>query len=168
MHARCPHCQNAIELINEAELSDIDCPSCGSSFNLLGDSETQSLPRSSKKVVGHFELTDRYQSPASRMPLRWQVDCQQKKFDCNGIPAADKLGGMTTDNCGSTESTCLGRNDNREYSSLFALLSHAGNGRYFVLPPSRLTRQLTCSPTANGQVAKPENPRHRVKCCPTL
>ena len=37
MHIRCPHCQNAIEVVEDAELQDLICPSCGSSFNLLPD-----------------------------------------------------------------------------------------------------------------------------------
>ena len=34
LHVRCPHCHNPIELLDQALLSDISCPSCGSSFSL--------------------------------------------------------------------------------------------------------------------------------------
>ena len=40
LHIRCPHCQNAIELVDDAPLSDVACPSCGSSFSLVGDATT--------------------------------------------------------------------------------------------------------------------------------
>ena len=35
LNVRCPHCHNAIELLNEARVTSIGCPSCGSSFSLL-------------------------------------------------------------------------------------------------------------------------------------
>ena len=40
MHVRCPHCQNAIDVVDDASLQEIDCPSCGSSFSLLGEGDT--------------------------------------------------------------------------------------------------------------------------------
>ena len=35
MHVRCPHCRNPIELVDDASLSDVVCPTCGSSFSLV-------------------------------------------------------------------------------------------------------------------------------------
>ena len=40
MQIRCPHCQNPIEVVQDDSLMDVDCPSCGSSFNLASDTET--------------------------------------------------------------------------------------------------------------------------------
>jgi Zn finger protein HypA/HybF involved in hydrogenase expression len=40
MHVRCPHCHHPVELVESAGLEHIDCPSCGSQFNLLGDRTT--------------------------------------------------------------------------------------------------------------------------------
>lgn len=56
MHVRCPHCHNAIEVVEEASLKEIDCPSCGSSFSLLGERETETRQRSGTQTIGHFEL----------------------------------------------------------------------------------------------------------------
>ena len=57
LHVRCPHCHNPIELLDQAPLSDISCPSCGSSFSLIGDNTLSHDP--STKSFGHFELLDR-------------------------------------------------------------------------------------------------------------
>ena len=37
MHARCPHCHQPVELVDNAGLEQIDCPSCGSAFDLKGN-----------------------------------------------------------------------------------------------------------------------------------
>ena len=37
LHVRCPHCYNPIELVKDASLVDIDCPSCGSAFSITSD-----------------------------------------------------------------------------------------------------------------------------------
>ena len=37
LHIRCPHCRNPIELVDDTPMEEINCPSCGSSFNLAGD-----------------------------------------------------------------------------------------------------------------------------------
>ena len=56
LHVRCPHCHNPIELLDQAPLSDISCPSCGSSFSLIADNTLSHDP--STKSFGHFELLD--------------------------------------------------------------------------------------------------------------
>jgi hypothetical protein len=53
MHARYPHCHNPIELVAVASLEDIVCPSCGSSFNLVGTETTESY-RPGTQMLGHF------------------------------------------------------------------------------------------------------------------
>ena len=43
MHIRCPHCHNAIEIVEDSSFRDVECPSCGSHFNLVGgDAPTES------------------------------------------------------------------------------------------------------------------------------
>ncbi len=56
LHVRCPHCHNPIELLDQAPLSDISCPSCGSRFSLIADQTTSHDP--STKSFGQFELLD--------------------------------------------------------------------------------------------------------------
>ena len=58
MHIRCPHCRNPIEVIEDDQLRDIICPSCGSSFNLLPD-ETVSHRSVAHRTLGRFELIER-------------------------------------------------------------------------------------------------------------
>lgn len=57
LHVRCPHCHNPIELLDQAPLSDISCPSCGSSFSLVGENTLSHDPTT--KSFGHFDLLDR-------------------------------------------------------------------------------------------------------------
>ena len=57
IHVRCPHCHNAIELVVDAPLVDIDCPSCGSHFSLVGGEETRTA--ASVTRVAQFELVER-------------------------------------------------------------------------------------------------------------
>ena len=58
LHVRCPHCQNPIELLDEAALENISCPCCGSSFSLVGD-QTQSRLPTGGRSLGHFQLLER-------------------------------------------------------------------------------------------------------------
>ncbi|MDA1055441.1 MAG: serine/threonine-protein kinase [Planctomycetota bacterium] len=58
LHVRCPHCHNPIELLDQAPLSDISCPSCGSSFSLVGTTD-ETQDRGIGRTLGHFELLDR-------------------------------------------------------------------------------------------------------------
>jgi len=58
MQVRCPHCQTPIDLSSDGQLSDIACPSCGSSFSLLGTAETARYEVGTK-AIGHFELVER-------------------------------------------------------------------------------------------------------------
>ena len=57
LHVRCPHCHNPIELLDDAPLADISCPSCGSSFSLVGE-ETNTHYAGGAKTIGHFELLE--------------------------------------------------------------------------------------------------------------
>ena len=58
MQIRCPHCQNPIEVVQDDESFDYDCPSCGSSFNLAADIETANQA-GDEATIAHFRLTER-------------------------------------------------------------------------------------------------------------
>ncbi len=58
LKVRCPHCHNPIELVADAELSDISCPSCGSNFNLAAETATVKYRGGPGTLVGHFELLE--------------------------------------------------------------------------------------------------------------
>jgi serine/threonine protein kinase len=58
MHIHCPHCRSPVEVVEDQELRDVVCPSCGSSFNLLPE-ETVTRNEKEQKTLGHFQLLDR-------------------------------------------------------------------------------------------------------------
>ena len=58
MQVRCPQCHTPVDLASDGELSDIVCPSCGSSFSLLGSEETAPFDHDQVKTIGHFELLE--------------------------------------------------------------------------------------------------------------
>ena len=57
MQVRCPQCHTPVEMGSDGNLSDIACPSCGSSFSLLGTEETVPYERGTK-TIGHFDLIE--------------------------------------------------------------------------------------------------------------
>jgi serine/threonine protein kinase len=56
MQVRCPHCQNPLEVLDDSSLTDIQCPSCESRFNLLADEATLTYREDENPMIGHFEL----------------------------------------------------------------------------------------------------------------
>jgi tetratricopeptide (TPR) repeat protein/ribosomal protein S27E len=58
MHVRCPHCRNPIDIVGDDSLSDVTCPACGSTFNLITGDQTVTL-RGKTQTIGHFELLDK-------------------------------------------------------------------------------------------------------------
>jgi tRNA A-37 threonylcarbamoyl transferase component Bud32 len=56
MRIRCPHCHNPIEIVEPSSLSDISCPSCGSSFSLVSGDTTTSHRADGVRRLAHFEL----------------------------------------------------------------------------------------------------------------
>jgi WD40 repeat protein/tRNA A-37 threonylcarbamoyl transferase component Bud32 len=58
MHVRCPHCHQPVELVENVTFEQIECPSCGSHFGLLGD-VTATHHASEAKTIGHFQLIER-------------------------------------------------------------------------------------------------------------
>ncbi len=62
LHIRCPHCGNAIELVEEHPQTELTCLSCGSKFNLAAEETVdygagEASPHR-PKTVGHFELIE--------------------------------------------------------------------------------------------------------------
>jgi serine/threonine protein kinase len=57
MQVRCPQCHTPVELPSDGQLSDIACPSCGSSLSLLGTAETAPY-ETGTKTIGHFDLVE--------------------------------------------------------------------------------------------------------------
>ncbi len=58
LHVRCPNCHSPMELLPDAELESIACPSCGSDFSLVGDGlATREATMVSQ--VAHFLLIER-------------------------------------------------------------------------------------------------------------
>ncbi|TWT86738.1 Serine/threonine-protein kinase PknB [Pseudobythopirellula maris] len=93
LHLRCPHCQNAIELAADAELTSVACPSCGSGFSLVGGPKGGTVEIA---TVAHFRLTERVgmgafgsvwkahdtkldRTVAVKIPRRGQFDEKQEK-----------------------------------------------------------------------------------------
>lgn len=58
MHIRCPHCQNAIEVVGLGDPTGVECPSCGSQIDIAG-LETQSFSADLPRLMGRFEMLQR-------------------------------------------------------------------------------------------------------------
>src|ERR1700730_7436241 len=58
MRIRCPHCHNPIEVLDDDPLSELDCPSCGSRFNLLSTEDTTTWNDGATRRIGQFELLE--------------------------------------------------------------------------------------------------------------
>lgn len=56
LHLRCPHCQNGVEVLADAQLEEIACASCGSTFGLVG-AEGESLATPSR--IDRFVLLEK-------------------------------------------------------------------------------------------------------------
>ena len=59
LRIRCPHCSNPIELVDNCDLSEVTCPTCGSSFSLIGSAQTASYHSSTERTVGRFTLVEK-------------------------------------------------------------------------------------------------------------
>lgn len=57
VHIRCPHCQCAVELLDETKLDEVTCDACGSSFSLVGAEDSPEL--AGRRTVGRFKLIER-------------------------------------------------------------------------------------------------------------
>ena len=71
MRVRCPHCRNPIEIVEDQSLAEIDCPTCGSSFNLIAGDETATYTVGQTRTIAHFELIQ--QIGAGRFGSVWKA-----------------------------------------------------------------------------------------------
>jgi hypothetical protein len=58
MHIRCPHCHHAIEILVDSSFRDVECPSCGSHFNLVGSDAPTEGAAEKPRILAHFELIE--------------------------------------------------------------------------------------------------------------
>ena len=58
LHVRCPHCSNGMEIVADADLDDVTCHTCGSTFNLV-DREGPTEKASTLRRLGRFDLISR-------------------------------------------------------------------------------------------------------------
>jgi len=94
LHVRCPHCQNAIEIVDGAELSDIICPSCGSSFSLVGEQTT--TYEAQGQTIAHFELIE--QLGMGAFGSVWKAkDTKLDRIVAVKIPRKDQLNAEETE-----------------------------------------------------------------------
>ena len=57
LNISCPHCHNAIEILNENSLEELRCEQCGSHLNVLTDRDSR-VERLLPKRLEHFELLE--------------------------------------------------------------------------------------------------------------
>ncbi|MEO0529390.1 MAG: sulfatase-like hydrolase/transferase [Planctomycetota bacterium] len=97
LHVRCPHCSNPIELVVDAELESVHCPSCGSDFGLVDEDKTTATRlKAGVTEIAHFKLVERVgmgafgavwkahdtkldRTVALKIPRRGQLDASQQK-----------------------------------------------------------------------------------------
>jgi hypothetical protein len=88
MQVRCPNCHTPIELSGDSGLSDIACPSCGSSFSLLIGEDT--VPYEPRTIGLHSVL--RFWDPRSGTrvgpELRNIGPCNVVRFSIDGTLCA--------------------------------------------------------------------------------
>ena len=88
-HIRCPHCRNAIEVIADDPLTDVECPSCGSHFSLI-DSQTTAAYSNKPRQIGHFQLLE--QVGVGRFGSVWKaLDTQLDRIVAVKIPRQSHL-----------------------------------------------------------------------------
>ena len=62
LKVRCPHCHNPVDLTDDRPIAEIVCPTCGSSFGVIGDEALayQSYGGTSRRrdQFGHFKLLE--------------------------------------------------------------------------------------------------------------
>jgi serine/threonine protein kinase len=88
MHVRCPQCCNPIALSGNEELSNLECPSCGSHFQLVSD-ETTTLEQTYRPLA-HFELL--HQVGVGRFGSVWKArDTELDRFVAIKIPRQENL-----------------------------------------------------------------------------
>ena len=90
MHVRCPHCYNPIQIVADQTLTDIECPSCGSHFQLLSEGSTKTYRYEPATQIGQFELVEVV--GAGRYGAVWKArDIQLDRTVAIKIPRAETL-----------------------------------------------------------------------------
>ena len=90
MHICCPHCRSPIEIAEDTSFTDIDCPSCGSHFNLVGTDAATATRMTKSRKLGHFELVE--QLGVGQFGAVWKAkDTQLDRFVAVKIPRRDQL-----------------------------------------------------------------------------
>ncbi|MCO6455747.1 MAG: protein kinase [Pirellulaceae bacterium] len=92
MRIRCPDCRNALEVLADSSFKDVECPSCGSKFNLVGSvAATQSYTRRTR-TIGSFELIE--QLGVGTFGSVWKAkDTQLDRFVAIKTPRKEQLNG---------------------------------------------------------------------------
>ena len=104
MEVRCPQCHNQLDLAEDRPLSHIVCPSCGTTFGLLGEETLSYHPAEVNgsavspvvKTIGHFELLDRVGSGSFGSVWRAR-DIELDRTVAVKIPRRGELGATETD-----------------------------------------------------------------------
>jgi serine/threonine protein kinase/formylglycine-generating enzyme required for sulfatase activity len=95
LNVRCPHCRNAIELIDNAQLTDLSCPSCGSSFSLVAEGNALHFPNGIKRI-GQFQLIERV--GVGQFGSVWRArDLTLERTVAIKIPRSNSLGETETE-----------------------------------------------------------------------
>lgn len=92
MHCRCPHCHNPIEIVADDPFTDIECPSCGSHFELVAAQTTASYHGQPRRIA-QSELLD--QVGAGKFGSVWKArDTELDRIVAVKIPRAGQLDGV--------------------------------------------------------------------------
>jgi serine/threonine protein kinase len=96
MHIRCPHCQNRIEVVDDSQLHEVCCPSCGSAFNLVGGDRATTTKPVEVRTLGHFELLE--QLGFGHFGSVWKArDTELDRIVAVKIPRRDDLSEVEAD-----------------------------------------------------------------------
>jgi serine/threonine protein kinase len=107
MHIRCPHCHDPIEIVGDSSLTEIHCPSCGSSFSLISGDTTETHRTESRRLA-HFELvrelgigkfgsvwmardTELDRTVAIKIPRKGALDAEESELFLRDARAAAQL-----------------------------------------------------------------------------
>lgn len=91
MRIRCPHCQQRVEVLDDDPLVEVDCPSCDSSFSLVGGS-CETTEAWQTRTIDHFELLDELGRGA--FGSVWKAhDSELDRFVAVKLPRKEQLSG---------------------------------------------------------------------------